>query len=94
MKIVRAKSNKNKLEVFDNRPFAIEIELQQEGFKVEFLDLRTGQIITCYYADRKSFDNQWKLCYNINDEEDISYEVKLLSGVIAWKKFQELFCQL
>lgn len=75
MKIVRAKSNKNKLEVFDNRPFAIEIELQQEGFKVEFLDLRTGQIITCYYADRKSFDNQWKLCYSINDEEDISYEV-------------------
>ena len=75
MKIVRAKSNKNKLEAFDNRPFAIEIELQQEGFKVEFLDLRTGQIITCYYADRKSFDNQWKLCYNINDEEDISYEV-------------------
>lgn len=75
MKIVRAKNNKNKLEVFDNRPFAIEIELQQEGFKVEFLDLRTGQIITCYYADRKSFDNQWKLCYNINDEEDISYEV-------------------
>lgn len=75
MKIVRAKSNKNQLEVFDNRPFAIEIELQQEGFKVEFLDLRTGQIITCYYADRKSFDNQWKLCYNINDEEDISYEV-------------------
>lgn len=75
MKIVRAKSNKNKLEVFDNRPFAIEIELQQEGFKVEFLDLRTGQIITCYYADRKSFDDQWKLCYNINDEEDTSYEI-------------------
>ena len=75
MKIVRAKSNKNKLEVFDNRPFAIEIELQQEGFKVEFLDLRTGQIITCYYADRKSFDDQWKLCCNINDEEDKSYEI-------------------
>ena len=75
MKIVRAKSNKNKLEVFDNRPFAIEIELQQRGFKVEFLDLRTGQISICYYADRKIFDTQWKLCYDINDEEDISYEV-------------------
>ena len=75
MKIVRAKNNKNKLEVFDNRPFAIEIELQQKGFKVKFLDLRTGQINICYYADRNSFDTQWKLCYNINDEEDISYEV-------------------
>ena len=75
MKIVRAKSNKNQLEVFDNRPFAIEIELQQRGFKVEFLDLRTGQISICYYVDRNLFDNQWKLCYNINDEEDISYEV-------------------
>lgn len=76
MKIVRAKSNKNKLEVFDNRSFAIEIELQQKGFKVEFLDLRIGQISICYYADRNLFDSyQWKLCYNIDDEEDISYEV-------------------
>lgn len=74
MKIVRAKSNKNKLEVFDNRPFAIEIELQQRGFKVEFLDLRTGQISICYYADRDSFDSQWELYYNINDEEDIFYK--------------------
>lgn len=75
MKIVRAKSNKNKLEVFDNRPFAIEIELQQTGFKVEFLDLRTGQINVCYYADRELFDDQWELYYNINDEEDTFYEV-------------------
>lgn len=74
MKIVRAKNNNNKLEVFDNRPFAIEIELQQEGFQVEFLDLRTGQRNICYYADRELFDDQWKLCYNINDEEDVSYE--------------------
>ena len=75
MKIVRAKSNKNKLRVFDNRPFAIEIELQQEGFKVEFLDLKTGQISIRYYIDRKSFDTQWKLCYNIDDDKDISYKV-------------------
>ena len=74
MKIVRAKSNKNKLEIFDNRPFAIEIELQQRGFKVEFLDLRTGQISICYYADRELFDSQWRLCYK-NDEENIFYEV-------------------
>lgn len=75
MKIVRAKSNKNKLEVFDNRPFVIEIELQQKGFKVKFLDLKIGQTSICYYASRKLFDSQWELCYNINDKEDIFYKV-------------------
>ena len=67
MKIVRAKSNRNKLEVFDNRPFAIEIELQQRGFKVEFLDLETGEKRVCKYESRRAFDLEWKLCYNIND---------------------------
>ena len=74
MKIVRAKSNKNKLEVFDNRPFAIEVELEKRGFKVEFLDLREGKISICYYASRELFDAEWELCYNIK-EKDISYEV-------------------
>ena len=69
MKIVR----KNKLKVFDNRPFAIEIELQQKGFKVEFLDLMTGQISICYYANRKLFDDQWKLYYNISEEDITNY---------------------
>lgn len=74
MKIVRAKNNKNKLEMFDNRPFAIDVELIEKGFKVMFLDLRTGDEYECSYASRKLFDNEWKLCYNINDEKDISYE--------------------
>lgn len=42
MKIVRAKNNRNKLEIFDNRPFTIDVELMERGFKVEFLDLKTG----------------------------------------------------
>ena len=66
MKIVRAKSNKNKLEVFDNRPFAIEIELQQKGFKVEFLDLTTGEKRMCKYGNRRAFDFEWELCRDIN----------------------------
>lgn len=75
MKIVRAKDNKNKLEVFDNRPFAIDVELLNKGFEVRFLDLRTGEKRRCTYGSRTLFDNEWKLCYNINDEEDIDYEV-------------------
>lgn len=67
MIIVRAKSNKNKLEVFDNRPFAIEVELQQKGFKVEFLDLTTGEKKVCKYGSRRAFDLEWELCYDINN---------------------------
>lgn len=67
MKIVRAKSNNNKLEVFDNRPFTIEIELLDKGFEVCFLDLETGEKKICTYGSRRAFDLEWKLCYNIND---------------------------
>lgn len=75
MKIVRAKNNKNRLEIFDNRPFAIDVELMEKGFKVMFLDLRTGDKYECNYLTRELFDIQWKICYNINDEEDIDYGV-------------------
>lgn len=74
MKIVRARDNKNKLEVFDNRPFAIDVELLKEGFEVQFLDLKTGEKRNCYYMRRLEFDKEWELCENIN-EEDVNYEV-------------------
>ena len=68
MKIVRAKSNKNKLEIFDNRPFAIDVELLEEGFEVCFLDLWTGEKRVCSYIRRELFDAEWELCDNINEE--------------------------
>ena len=80
MRIVRAKGYKNKLEVFDNRPFSIDVELQKEGFKVMFFDLKNGEMSICYYATRELFDKEWRLCENIN-EEDIFYGEEL-----KWKK--------
>lgn len=74
MKIVRAKNNKNKLEIFDNRPFSIDIEFMKKGFRVNFLDLREGKEYTALYYNREMFDEEWELCYNISKDEDISYE--------------------
>ena len=73
MKIVRAKSNKNKLEVFDNRPFVIQVELLDKGFEVCFLDLETGEKRMCKYGSRRAFDLEWELCYDI-DYVGVSYK--------------------
>lgn len=74
MKIVRAKNNKNKMKIFDNRPFAIDVELMKRGFKVDFFDLRSGEERTCYYNSRTAFDAEWELCGNV-DGEDVIYDV-------------------
>lgn len=75
MKIVRARNNENKLEVFDNRPFVIEVELQKKGFRVDFMDLRSGVHKVIVYMDRESFDKEWELHSGIDSEEDISYTI-------------------
>lgn len=76
MQLVRAKNNKNKLEVFDNRLFAIEIELMRSGFKVLFEDLKMRKKYVAAYANRELFDKEWELCEEIsNNEESVFYEV-------------------
>lgn len=75
MKIVRAKNNKNKLEVFDNRSFTIDVELMRSGFKVNFMDLSNGEQRFAVYMDRKAFDEEWELCYNVDNREVINYGI-------------------
>lgn len=75
MKIVRAKNNKNRLQVFDNRPFVINVELMRSGFKVDFMDLDSGEQRFAIYKNREVFDEEWELCYGVKNREDVSYNI-------------------
>lgn len=66
--IVRARDNNNKLEAFDDRPFAVDAEMISVGMKINFLDLETGERNYCVYASREQFDKEWKICHNIRKE--------------------------
>lgn len=72
--IVRARSASNKLEVLDNRPFAIDIELKQKGFICKFTDLKHGLAVTAaFYKNREAFDAEWELFDSIDDVEYKEY---------------------
>ena len=73
MKIVRARTVDNKLEVNDNRPFAIDVELMDVGFKVKFLDLMSGEEKIAAYADRLGFDKEWRLYNGVGIEGWVVY---------------------
>ncbi len=75
MQLVRAKNNRNKLEVFDNRLFAIDVELMKSGFRVFFKDLKTGKKHTAAYSSRELFDEEWNLCEDGEDYKDEYYEI-------------------
>lgn len=68
IKLVRARGLRNKLEVMDNRPFAVDFEFLGTGFAVNFLDLTNGHIETAAYLYRDEFDSEWEvintICYN------------------------------
>lgn len=69
MRLVQARSGFNKLEVFDNRVFAIErVELLPRGFKVCLFDLEEGKGYEVSYADRISFDVDWEFCENVKGD--------------------------
>ena len=74
MKLVRARSNKNQVEVMDNRPFVIEeIELYSNGFRVVLLDIYKNsefRKIELWYGKRKWFDEEWELI------DDINYQIR------------------
>lgn len=72
MKIFRAKHKQNKLQVEDNRPFAIDkVELLEKGFTVFFTDLTTGQQHALGYASRELFDNEWEFCKGIKYKKEV-----------------------
>lgn len=69
MRLIRARNNKNQVEVMDNRPFMIDdIELYGNGFRVVLLDIyiMDGKKVELWYGKRKWFDEEWELIDNID----------------------------
>ena len=68
IKFCRAIDNKNKLEVMDNRPFVIEINIGVRGVIVSFFDIfgeiRKGK--TLWYEDMMSLKEEWEFIDNID----------------------------
>ena len=76
MTILRAKNNKNKLEVFDNRPFAIEwMELLVSGaLSLVLCDLENGYIWTAVYAETTDILKEWDISNEIGNVKRVEYE--------------------
>lgn len=75
MILVKAKDNKNKLEVFDNRPFGIDVHpVGEEGFMIYFRDLGNGEKREAVYRNMEEFYKEWEICRSINYPR-IEYEV-------------------
>lgn len=78
IEIVRAKNNKNRLEVMDNRPFAIESEYCIKGILVSFYDI-FGEMRkkTLWYREVMDFNKEWEfidsLHYQIRSFDLINY---------------------
>ena len=78
IEMVRAKNNENRLEVMDNRPFAVEIEYCVKGILVSFYDI-FGEMIkkTLWYREIIDFKNEWEfidsLHYQIRSFDLINY---------------------
>ena len=63
MYFVRARNNKNKMQIFDNRLLAIDIKIMKDGIMKVIFDLGEGELYECNYIDYNSFNNQWEF-YN------------------------------
>lgn len=78
IEIVRAKNNENRLEVMDNRPFAIEGEYCVDGILVSFYDI-FGKMRkkTLWYREIMDFKKEWEfidsLQYQIRSFDLINY---------------------
>ena len=76
MTILRAKNNKNKLEVFDNRPFIVEqVEiLTNGGLSLAVGDLENGYITTVVYAETADILKEWDISNKIGNVKRVEYE--------------------
>ena len=67
VEIVRAKNNENKLEVMDNRPFAVEIDYCRDGILVSFYDIfGTRKKRTLWYREIVNFTEEWEFIDSLN----------------------------
>lgn len=78
IEIVRAKNNENRLEVMDNRPFAIEVEYCAKGILVSFYDIfGETRKKTLWYREIVDFKKEWEfidsLSYQIRSFDLINY---------------------
>lgn len=68
VEIVRAKNNKNKLGVMDNRPFVIEVDVCRDGVLVSFYDIlgeiRKKKILK--YREIVNFTEEWEFIDSLN----------------------------
>lgn len=75
MNIVYAKNSRNKLEVMDTRPLAIDrIKLEYEGFIVYFVDLKEGHSFAAHYKNREEFNEEWELAAFVYDEPIVKFK--------------------
>lgn len=78
IEIVRAKNNENRLEVMDNRPFAVEVNFCEKGILVSFYDI-FGKMKkkTLWYKKCGDFTEEWdfidSLNYQIHSFDLINY---------------------
>lgn len=68
VEIVRAKNNKNRLEVMDNRPFVIEIDYNEYGVLISFYDIfgKIRKKKTVWYREIVDFTEEWELIDSLN----------------------------
>lgn len=76
MTILRAKNNKNKLAVFDNRPFIVEwVEILINGsLSLVVGDLENGYITTVVYAETADILREWDISNEIGNVKRVEYE--------------------
>ena len=68
MQFIQAKTAFNKLEVIDNRPFAIEkVRLLKKGFVVNVEDLYGDIKGDIYYKNREEFDKEWDIAETLDE---------------------------
>lgn len=76
MTILRARDNKNKLAVFDNRPFIVEwVEILINGsLSLVIGDLENGDIATVVYAETADILREWDISNEIGNVKRVEYE--------------------
>lgn len=73
--ILKAKDNKNKLEIFDNRPLIVEkVEISPRGGVVMWLyDMEVGDSYEVAYRNSEEVFKEWEICNDIKGDR-IEYE--------------------
>ena len=77
--LVRARSIDNKLEVCDDRPFVVELQLHSVTLRCTFNDLISGQERVCVYWDTEEFKKEWEIIQGLGDKIKVEkFDIKEL----------------